>query len=93
MELTGFYLVDALTGARDPGQLKVEQAATKVGYEAYRDFRVRALTASGGEIGNFVFLGQAALGDMGGSVTDVMPWSANLIFEGAPVGSGIFNIY
>ena len=93
MSLEGFYLVDALTGTRDPGQLKVEQSATQVGYAAYKDFRVRAYTASGGEIGNFVFAGQAALGDMGGSTTDVMLWAADLIFEGAPTGSGIFNIF
>lgn len=45
----------------------------KVGYEAYRDFRVRAYTVSGGEIGNFVFTGQASISDIGGSVTDVLP--------------------
>lgn len=93
MSLEGFFLVDSITGTRDPGQLQVEIAAHKVGYEAYRDFRVRAYTVSGGEIGNFVFVGQAAMGDKGGSVTDVMPWTADLIFEGAPTGSGIFNIF
>lgn len=92
LSLEGFYLVDSITGTRDPGQLKVEQAATKVGYDAYRMFRVRAFTASG-EIGNFTFTGQAALGDQGGSVTDVMPWAADLLFEGRPTGSGIFNIF
>ena len=92
MSLEGFYLVNGITGARDPGQLLVEQAATKVGYDAYRRFRVRAVTASG-EIGNFYFTGQAALGDQGGSTTDVMPWAADLIFEGRPTGSGIFNIF
>jgi len=92
LSLEGFYLINTITGARDPGQLAVEVAATKVGFDAQRTFRVRAVTASG-EIGNFFFSGQAALGDMGGSTTDVMPWGADLIFDGRPTGSGSFNIF
>lgn len=75
--LEGFLLVDAANGQKDPGQLAVEKAATKVGYEAYRTFRIRCVPASGGvqgtPIGSLIFTGQAALSDMGGSSTDVEP--------------------
>lgn len=74
LTLEGFYLVDALTGARDSGQLAFEQASMQVGFGAYRDFKVVAITTSGGEIGNFTFRGTASVESLGGSVTDVMPW-------------------
>lgn len=97
VSLEGFFLVDSVTGGRDTGQSKVEQAATKVGYEAYRTFNIVAQPMVSGvrgpSIGGFLFTGQAGLGDMGGSTTDVEPWAADLIFEGKPTGSGIFNIF
>lgn len=74
LSLEGFYLVDALTGARDSGQLAFEIASMQVGFGAYRDFKVIATTASGGEIGNFTFRGTPSVESFGGSVTDVQPW-------------------
>lgn len=97
MTLEGFYLVDGVTGARDGGQLLAEQAATKVGYEAYRDWRVNAQPLVSGTrgpiIGQMIFTGQAGLSEFGGSTTDVQPWGIDLIFEGAPSGAGIFDIF
>ena len=93
MSLEGFWLVNSANGQRDPGQSKVESAAVQVGYAAYRDFRVRATPSGYGELGNFVFTGQAGIGERGGSVTDVMPWSVDLIFEGKPQGSGVFSYF
>jgi hypothetical protein len=91
MSLEGFFLVDSSTGTRDPGQAAVDGQGTKIGYAAYCDFRVRAVPSGYGEIGNFVFTGQVGPGDRGGSVTDVDPWSAEILFEGKPTGSGIFS--
>lgn len=73
-----------------------ERAATKVGYEAYRDFRIRAIPTSSGvpltPIGQLTFTGQVALSDLGGATTDVMPWGVEILMDGRPTGSGIFNI-
>lgn len=93
LDLSGFYLVDAVTGARDSGQLAFERAATQVGFGALRYFRVRAYTASGGEIGNFRFAGYPSIESFGGSTTDVQPWGGSVMFDGAPTGSGTFNIF
>ena len=97
VSLEGFYLVDSVTGTRDTGQNKLEVAATKVGYEAYRDFNVIAQPLVSGvrgtNLGGFMFTGQVALGDQGGSTTDVEPFSVDLIFEGKPTGSGVMNIF
>ena len=97
MSLEGFVLVDSVTGVKDQGQLTIERAATKVGYDAYRNFRVEMTPlvsgVKGTTIGGFKFQGQAALNDMGGSTTEVMPWGCELVFEGRPTGSGVFNIF
>lgn len=98
VSLEGFFLVDSITGIRDTGQSMVEKAATKVGYEAYRRFKIEAVPPSGGvagtPIGNMTFTGQASISDIaGGGTTDVSPWGAELPFEGKPVGSGIFDIF
>lgn len=91
MSLEGFFLVDSSTGTRDPGQSTVDSQGVKVGYAGYSDFRVRAIPSGYGEIGNFRFTGQVAIGDRGGSTTDVDPWSCEILWEGAPVGSGVFS--
>ena len=65
----------------------------QVGFGAYRDFKVIATTASGGEIGNFTFRGTASVENFGGNVTDVMPWGGAVTFDGKPTGSGIYNIF
>lgn len=97
VSLEGFFLVDSVTGTRDQGQLKVDQAGMVVGFDAYRNFHVLAQPLISGvrgpSIGGFTFLGQASPGDRGGSVTDVDPWSAELALEGKPTGSGIFNVF
>lgn len=97
IELNGFYLVESITGIRDQGQLTVEQAGTVVGYSAYRNFRIEMTPiisgVKGTSMGGFTFQGQAALNDMGGNTTDVMPWGATIVFQGKPTGSGVFNIF
>jgi len=97
MSLEGFYLVDSVTGQRDSGQLACETAATKVGYDAYRLIRVEMTPLTSGvkstSIGGFYATGQFALGDMGGSSTDVEPWAVDIVFDGKPTGSGVFNIF
>jgi hypothetical protein len=87
--LEGFVLVDSITGAKDAGQAAVENCATRLGYDAYRTFKVAQVTASG-EIGHFTFLGQANLSDQGGGTTDVLAWGCELLFEGKPTASGTF---
>lgn len=90
MSLEGFYLVNSSTGVRDPGQAACDAAATKAGYGAYRDIRVRCIPSGYAEIGNFVALCQMAMQDLGGSTTDVLSWGMDILFEGKPVGSGTF---
>jgi hypothetical protein len=89
ISLEGFTLVDSVTGGKDSGQAAVENCATRLGYDAYRRFKVTQTTASG-EIGHFTFLGQANLADRGGGTTDVDPWGCELLFEGKPTASGTF---
>lgn len=91
MSLEGFWLVDSANGTRDPGQAAVETYATRVGYGAYADIRVRAMPSGYAEIGNFYATCQFALADRGGGVTDVDPWGTDILFEGRPVGSGVFS--
>jgi hypothetical protein len=96
ISLEGFMLVDSVTGVRDAGQASVDRAATQVGYEAYRYFKVAQVVVISGvanELGHFSFLGQAGKGDQGGATTDVDPWNIEVIFEGKPVGSGTFAYF
>lgn len=97
MSLEGFYLVDSVTGLRDGGQLAMEQAATKVGYDAYRLIRVEMTPLVSGvkaaSLGGFYATAQFAMGDIGGSSTDVEPWAMDVVFDGKPTGSGVFNIF
>lgn len=97
LELNGFMLVESITGIRDQGQLTIERAATKVGYDAYRNFRIEMTPlisgVKGTSMGGFKFQGQAALEDNGGNVTDVLPWNCNILFNGRPTGSGVYNIF
>jgi hypothetical protein len=97
LSLEGFFLVDAADGTRDQGQLKTEQAATKVGYDAYRDFKIEAWPTISGvqsaSIGSIIVTGTPALGDMGGAVTDVDPWNVEVAIDGKPTGSGIYDIF
>ena len=87
--LEGFELVDSITGVKDGGQAEVEKGYTKLGYLAYKRFRV-AQTSAAGEIGHFTFLGQASAQEKGGGTTDVQAWGTEIMFEGAPLGSGTF---
>jgi hypothetical protein len=93
LSLTGFYLVDGTTGARDTGQLNFERASMQVGYAAYRTYRVAMVNASGVRLGYFDFVGQPSVESFGGSVTDVAPWGGNVLFDGRPTGSGVYNIF
>lgn len=94
LSLEGFRLLDAVTGTRDQGQLSLERAAMKVGYDAYQEYQVVAITASGVNLGGFRFQGQPSITDMGGSVTDVDPFNVEIVFEGKPTtSSGIYNIF
>lgn len=97
LSLEGFFLVDSLTGDRDQGQLLAERAATKVGYDAYRDIKIEAVpTISGVQstaIGSIIVTGTIALGDMGGAVTDVDPWNVEVAVDGKPTGSGIYDVF
>jgi hypothetical protein len=97
LSLEGFYLVDPNTGTRDQGQYQTEIASTKVGYDAYRDFKIEAWpTISGSQsasIGSIIITGTAALGDSGGAVTDVEPWNVEVAVDGKPTGSGIYDIF
>lgn len=93
VSLEGFRLLDAVTGTRDQGQLAIERASMKTGYDAYQTYQVVAITASGVNLGGFQFTGQPAITDLGGGVTDVDPFQAELVFEGRPTGSGIYNLF
>ncbi len=92
LSLTGFYLSDATTGARDAGQLAWEQASMKVGYAATRDFKVEAY-AGGSVIGHIIVTGTPSIADLGGATTAVLPWGGEVAVDGAPTGSGMYNIF
>ena len=92
LTLTGFYLSDAATGGRDTGQLMWEQASMKVGYAATRDFKVEAFTTSG-VIGHIMITGTPSIADLGGATTAVLPWGGEVAVDGAPTGSGMYNIF
>lgn len=92
LTLTGFMLVDAGTGARDAGQYEWERAASQVGYAAYRDFKVEAVTASG-VIGYIIVTGTPTMADLGGTTTAVQGWGGEVAVEGMPTGSGMYNIF
>ncbi len=97
LSLEGFLLVDSITGTKDEGQRLAEVASTKVGYDAYRDFKIEAVpTVSGAQttaIGSIIVTGTVALGDKGGAVTDVEPWNVEVGVDGKPTGSGIYDIF
>jgi hypothetical protein len=93
LSLEGFYLVDALTGARDTGQYKWEVAAMQVGYSATRSFRIEAYTVSGGLIGSIEVTGTPSVESFGGSTTDVLPWGGSVAVLGQPAGSGVYGIF
>lgn len=87
--LEGFKLTDPQTGVTDGGQTAVESSSYAFGFTGYRDYRI---LASGG-IGSIQFEALASMGETGGGVEDVLPWSAELKVQGKPVGTGIFAIF
>lgn len=93
LTLEGFYLVDASDGTRDPGQAAFETAAMQVGFDATRYFKVTFETTSGGEQGHFTVTGTPSISEYGGSVTDVEPFGGEVAVDGAPTGSGVYDIF
>ncbi len=97
LTLEGFKLLDPVNGARDQGQLTVERASTKIGYDAYLDLKIAFVPTLSGvqttEMGSIIVTGSVAMGDMGGAVTDVEPWNIEVGILGKPLGSCIYNIF
>ena len=65
----------------------------QVGFSATRDFKVEAYTVSGGVIGSIILRGTPSVESLGGGTTDVMPWGGSVAVEGAPIGSGVYNLF
>lgn len=89
LSLRGNYLIDAATGARDPGQKLVESAARKLGPTGFLQCKIepRDAALSGSIQGTF----RVAMGDRGGGNDDKLPWDATLTSVGKPTYSGIFD--
>jgi hypothetical protein len=76
--LTGSYLEDIDTGARDPGQEAVETLAAQVGNDCLKQFK---LTSPGGITKTFMASAECTIG--GGGNDDKSAWEAKLTVSGA----------
>lgn len=76
--LAGFYLEDAETGERDPGQAAVEAVGRRVGLDSFGRFR---LTSPGQNVDTF--LGSVEVTSGGGGHNDPAAWSATITVSGA----------
>ena len=93
IRLDGFYLADAVTGARDVGQSLCDLACNGLGFHGLRGFKIEAyddnLAATGAITGSGIF---AAIPN-GGITSTTLPWGIQIELKGIPVGSGIYNIF
>lgn len=90
--LEGFYLVDAVTGTRDQGQLACETAAKSLGFHALRGFKLEAYT-NNTVIGSIQTSGIISFAGVTAGAQSVLPWNTSVEFLGIPIGSGIYNIF
>lgn len=81
--ISGLKLVDAATGARDPGQAATEALAFGFGPESKTKFRH---TAAGSVVN--VFKASAVVTQGGGGVDDASAWEAKLKMSGPPTFTG-----
>jgi hypothetical protein len=82
LSLEGFYLEDPDTGARDPGQLRVEEIGGLIGPESIGEFR---MTSPGGRVKTF--FATANVTTPGGGNDDAASWSAEIEVTGQPIDS------
>ena len=77
LTLSGFFIEDLDTGARDPGQKIIDELAEKIGEEAIGNFK---LTSPGGTV--MTFKGSVEPGDIGGGKNDATSWGATITVTG-----------
>jgi hypothetical protein len=78
LSIEGFYLEDAATKGRDPGQQAVEAAGNAIGLTSLYPIRV---TSPGGTIKTFQ--ASVTVGDVGGGNNDATSWGATFTVSGA----------
>jgi hypothetical protein len=92
--IEGQYLIDEVNGTKDAGQLIAETAAHDFGPSGFRWVRVQALnTARDTAIGSIIVQASIKMGEGGGGMEDINPFSLECLVQGKPVGSGIYNIF
>lgn len=77
LTVEGKYYEDPLTGARDPGQQAIEEAAELIGLDSLVDF---TLISPGGT--TRTFKASVNLGDIGGGNNDPTSWGCSLTISG-----------
>jgi hypothetical protein len=95
LTLDGNYLMDAATGARDPGQKIVEKQARLLGPLGYVYIKVET-RADDGEatpvaLGSITARYSVKVTGNGGGNDDKLPWGAELTAKGIPTFAGIFD--
>lgn len=92
--LSAHYLVDEENGTRDQGQQLVDQAAHQFGSTGYRWYKMEALnTARTTPIGHIIIQGSTKLTDGGGGIEDISPLNVEILANGQPIGSGIYDVF
>lgn len=92
--IEGQYLVDEATGTRDAGQLIADNGAHSFGPAGFKRFKVEALdTERTTAIGHIIVTGSIKLGESGGGMEDIQPFSLEVMVQGRPTGSGIYNVF
>jgi hypothetical protein len=79
--LNAMYLVDAATGARDPGQEAVELSSRQIGTAGLKQYRF-ADGSTGGK--TIIVRAHATANYSGGGVDDNAGWTATVTATGAP---------
>ncbi|PKM78538.1 MAG: hypothetical protein CVU90_02025 [Firmicutes bacterium HGW-Firmicutes-15] len=76
-KLEGFYVIDEVTKARNPGQAAVDALNNAIGYASLGEFKVVFPDDT-----NKTFLASVNLIDLGGGNDDGLPWGAELTVSG-----------
>lgn len=89
LTLSGNYLIDAATGARDAGQKLVEKAARALGPAGYIHLKVEPRDSA--LEGSIEAQCSIKLNERGGGNDDKMPWGVEATVRGLPTFAGIFD--
>lgn len=89
LTLSGNYLIDAASGARDAGQKLVEKLARQLGPQGYIHLKVEPRDTD--LDGAIEALYSVKLTERGGGNDDKLPWGVEATVKGVPTFSGIFD--